>query len=124
MHPRNTQPLQRLGYLLIVALPFLFTLRTTPVSAQSAQPIEGANLKVAEFFDSPNERQVKSLLEGSRWRHQGAQTLVNEAKVETFRTNGLVELIIEAPECFYDETRKAINSPGPVHFRTGDGKFS
>lgn len=89
-----------------------------------AQALEGANLTVGEFFERPNEKQMKSLIEGARWRHQGAQTAINDVKVQTFRTNGAVELIIEAPECFYDETRKAINSPGPVHFWTADGRFS
>jgi len=89
-----------------------------------AQPVEGSNFKAAgEFFEPPNERQMKSLIESARWRHQGAQTALYDVKVQTFRTNGAVELIIEAPECFYDVSRKAINSPGPVQFRTADGRF-
>jgi lipopolysaccharide export system protein LptA len=108
----------------IVAL-FTYLLSSAYLSTQPSQPIEGTNFKiVGEFYDPPNERQMKDLIEGSRWRHQGTQTVVNDVKVQTFRTNGVVELIIDAPECFYDETRKAINSPGPVHFRTADGRFS
>ncbi len=103
---------------------FLFLLTLANVLAQPSQPIEGTNFKVAEFFDPPNERQMKHLIEGSRARHQGTQTVLNDSKVQTFRTNGAVELIIEAPESFYDETRKTISSSGPVHFRTADGRFS
>jgi len=36
--------------------------------------------------------------------------------VQTFRTNGPLSFIIEAPECFYDESRKAINSLGQSSF--------
>jgi lipopolysaccharide export system protein LptA len=88
-----------------------------------AQRVEGSNFKVVDLFDPPYERQIKSMIEGARWRHQDAQTAVNDAKVQTFRTNGTVELIIEAPEAFYDDTRKTINSSGPVQFRTADGRF-
>jgi lipopolysaccharide export system protein LptA len=89
-----------------------------------AQTVEGSNFKVGDLFDPPYERQVKSLIEGARWRHQGSQTVVYDAKVQRFRTNGAVELIIEAPECFYDENHKAVNSAGPVQFRTADGRFA
>jgi len=115
---RNTQHASRF---FITAL-FAFLLSTALVLAQ--QPIEGTNFKVAgDFFDPPNERQMKSLIEGARWRHEGSQTVVYDVKVQTFRTNAAVELIIEAPESFYDETHKAINSSGPVQFRTADGRF-
>jgi len=88
-----------------------------------AQRVEGSNFKVVDLFDPPYERQIKSMIEGARWRHQDSQTVVNDAKVQTFRTNGAVELIIEAPEAFYDDTHKAVNSAGPVQFRTADGRF-
>lgn len=89
-----------------------------------AQQVEGTNFKVADLFEPPNEGQIRSLIQGARWRHEGAQTAVYDAKVQTFTTNGAVQLIIEAPECFYDEPAKAINSAGPVKFRTADGQFT
>jgi lipopolysaccharide export system protein LptA len=95
-----------------------------PFSALAqAPPVEGTNFKVGDLFDSPNQRQIRSLIEGARWRSQGAQTVVYDAKVQKFLPNGAVELIIEAPECFYDKNLKAINSSGPVQFRTADGRF-
>src|SRR4051812_24941293 len=110
------------GVRLFAAALFLYSLSAASLRAQ---PLEGSNFKAAgDFYDPPNERQMKSLIEGARWRHQGAQTEVYDAKVQTFRTNGVVELMIDAPECFYDETHKAINSSGPVRFRTADGRFS
>ncbi len=104
----------------IVAL--LFHCAFSAVDAP-AQRVEGSNFKVVDLFDPPYERQIKSMIEGARWRHQDSQTVVNDAKVQTFRTNGAVELIIEAPEAFYDDTHKAVNSAGPVKFRTADGRF-
>jgi len=113
-------PLALTWHFLLVAAGLIFL--SFAVRAQA--PVEGTNFKVAgEFFDPPYERQMKSLIEGARWRHQGAQTEVYNVKVQRFRTNGTVEIIIEAPECFYDEHRKAIDSAGPVQFRTADGRF-
>jgi lipopolysaccharide export system protein LptA len=105
----------------IAALLFLRAFSAVDVPAQT---VEGSNFKVGDLFDPPYERQMKSLIEGARWRHQGSQTAVYDAKVQRFRTNGALELIIEAPECFYDENHKAVNSAGPVQFRTADGRFS
>src|SRR2546430_12838037 len=107
--------------ILIAAFFIFYALSAKHIRAQ--QPIEGSNFKVGELFDPPNEQQLKSLIEGARWRHQGSQTVVYDAKVQSFRTNGAVQIIIEAPESFYDETRKAVNSSGPVQFRTADGQF-
>jgi lipopolysaccharide export system protein LptA len=106
---------------LLAALSLLYALSAPRVQSQQ---VEGTNFKIADLYDAPNERQIKSLIEGARARHQGTQTTVNDVKVQTFRTNGVAELIIEAPESLYDDTYKAINSPGPVKFRTADGRFA
>jgi lipopolysaccharide export system protein LptA len=107
------------SYLIFVAL----VLYQHSCACLRAQQVEGTNFKVADLFEPPHERQIRSLIEGARWRHEGAQTAVYDAKVQTYATNGAVQLIIEAPECFYDEPGKAINSAGPVKFRTADGRF-
>jgi lipopolysaccharide export system protein LptA len=115
---RNTQDATHVTLIAALFLPLL------SVILVHSQPIEGSNFRIAELFDSPNERQMKSLIEGARMRHQGSQTVVYDVKVQRFSTNGAVEMIIEAPESFYDENRKAVNSSGPVKFRTGDGRFN
>jgi lipopolysaccharide export system protein LptA len=121
MNLRKTHPAA--GFLLIGSLLFLCAFSAINIHAQPAPPVEGSNFKVGDLFDPPYERQIRSLIEGARWRRQGSQTVVYDAKVQRFRTNGAVELIIEAPEAFYDDTHKAINSSGPVQFRTADGRF-
>src|SRR5215831_6718533 len=94
---------------LLFAALFVYSLSSAPLSSQ---PIEGSNFKAApDFFDPPNEKQMRSLIQGVRWRHEGSQTAVYDVKVQRFQTNGAVELIIEAPECFYDDTKKAVDSP-------------
>jgi lipopolysaccharide export system protein LptA len=106
----------------LMAVAFLYAVSAAHVGAQTA---EGSKFKaIGDFFDPPNERQMKDMIESARWRHQGSQSALYDVKVQTFETNGAVQLIIEAPESFYDETRKTVNSPGPVHFRTADGRFS
>src|SRR5690242_21936288 len=103
--PREGHTLPIAGYFLPLAvLTFLFLLSSGLVRGQQ---IEGAHFKVADLFEPPNERQMRSLIEGARWRHEGNQTAVYDAKVQTFTTNGGVQLIIEAPECFYDEIGRA-----------------
>jgi lipopolysaccharide export system protein LptA len=125
MESRNTQHATRNAHhasRLAIAALFIYSLSSEFVAAQTA---EGANFKaIGDFFDPPYEKQMKSLVESARWRHQGSQTVLYDVKVRRFLTNGAVELIIQAPESFYDETRKAVNSPGPAQFRTADGRFS
>jgi len=109
---------------LLIAVIFVYSISSALLPGQP-QPVEGAKFKaIGDFFEPPYDKQMKSLIEAARWRHQGSQTVVYEVKVQRFSTNGAVELIIEAPESFYDETRKEVNSPGPVQFRTADGRFN
>lgn len=119
--PREGRELPIAGCFLPLAVLTFFLLLSSGLVR--GQQVEGAHFKVADLFEPPNERQMRSLIEGARWRHEGMQTAVYDAKVQTFTTNGGVQLIIEAPECFYDEPAKAINSAGPVKFRTADGRF-
>jgi lipopolysaccharide export system protein LptA len=68
---------------------------------------------------------MKSMLECAQAKRQpDGRWLVTNAKWRTFRLNGDGELIAEAPECLYDKDQRAINSDGPLHVETADGKFS
>jgi lipopolysaccharide export system protein LptA len=120
MDPRLTYRGTRVT--LIAVLSLLYALSAIRVQSQQ---VEGSNFKaIGDFFEPPNDKQMKSLIQSARWRHQGSQTVLYDVKVQRFHTNGTVELIVEAPEGFYDETRKSVDSPGPVQFRTADGRFA
>jgi lipopolysaccharide export system protein LptA len=91
-----------------------------------AQPIEvKGGFKSADYYPPPNETQMKSLLEGTGVQPQpDGRLLVTGAKYRTFGTNNEVELSVEAPQCFYDQGQRTINSAGPMHMQIANGKFS
>lgn len=66
------------------------------------------------------------LLEGARGQHQAnGTTLIDAAKLQTFRETGESEMIVEAPQALHDPApRNTISSAGPLLVHTADGKFS
>jgi len=93
--------------------------------AQAQKLIEGKSLKFPDYYPSPHQSQLKSLLEGGRVQPQpGEIYLVTEAKVQTFREDGSPEMIITAPQCVYDSKSRIISSEGPLHAKTADEAFS
>jgi lipopolysaccharide export system protein LptA len=83
------------------------------------------NFRVSpEFYKPPNERQMKFLLEGATGRAiANGRYLVTNAKLQNFRQDGKVEMVVEAPECFYSEKSRLIDSPGTLQVHTADGAF-
>jgi len=98
-------------------------------SVTHGQPTAGTegilNFKAPlENHPSPNEAQVKTLLEGDKARLQtGGFILVSSAKVKTFSTNGTLELVALAPECLLDSEARSVASTGRLQVQTADGKF-
>lgn len=78
-----------------------------------------------EYFAPPFHHQMKSLIQGAE-----AQPLPNrqfrlvELKLTMFQTNGEPEMIVEAPECVYDEKTHMADSAGSLSVRVPDGAFS
>jgi lipopolysaccharide export system protein LptA len=91
-----------------------------------AQPVfEAEGFQAAGHYDPPNETQVKWLLKGARARPlTNDLTLLTQAELETFRTNGLSELRVRAPQCIYDRGAQTAHSAGPMEAESADGKFS
>lgn len=94
--------------------------------AGRAQPIQvKGGFKSTEYYDPPNETQMKSMLEGA-----GAEPLpegriqVTKAIYWRFLTNGEVQLSVQAPQCIYDKGQRAISSSGPLRMQIANGKFS
>ena len=82
--------------------------------------------KFAEYYDAPNETQMKSLLECSKAVPQPGGRLfrIADAKLQTFRVTGQGELVVEAPDCLYDSSDRSISSAGLLHLRTADVRFN
>jgi hypothetical protein len=77
-----------------------------------------------EYFDPPNQTQVKSRLTGTEMKPLTSVLLyIKQPKLELFTTNGTPQAVIEAPECDYDAEHKTVNSAAHLQMRTGDGKL-
>ncbi len=101
----------------------LVLLLVQPGWAQTGFEAEG--FQVADHFDPPNETVMKSLLKGARARPLSNDlTLLIQAELEMFQTNGQRQLLVRAPQCFYDRARASANSAGPMSAETADGKFT
>jgi lipopolysaccharide export system protein LptA len=77
-----------------------------------------------EFYPPPNGRQMKFLLEGETARPvSDGRYIVTKAKLQNFRQDGKLEMLVETPECYYTEKARSIDSPGALKVQTGEGGF-
>ncbi|EEF58934.1 LptA/OstA family protein [Pedosphaera parvula] len=90
----------------------------------SAQRLVARDLKYPEHYDAPNKGQMRSLTTFKEAVPQSGGLLLGTGmKIESFRTNGEPETIIEAPDCTFNTITKSAYSPGPIQIRTADGKM-
>ena len=93
------------------------------VRGQRIEGVQGG-FRLAEPYGPPHQNQMKFLLAGAEARAQGSSAfLITQMKLQTFRTNGEPEIVIEAPECVYDSAKRLASSPGRLRVETGDGRF-
>ncbi len=108
-------------------LPILGALLATGVLAGAGPAQNGVtgragNFSSAEYFAPPHPLQMKSRLSGAEARPvSGGLLVIQELKLETFNTNGLVEVIVTAPDCVYDTQAGVARSAGHLRLETGDG---
>jgi len=95
------------------------------LDAAAQRVIEMRGFKYAEYYDAPEETRIKTRLQGGKAQPQpGGFVLVTTARLETFRKDGLPELVVETPECTHSSTGRVIYSSGPLLVKTADGGFS
>lgn len=87
-------------------------------------PVKNASdFSSVEYYDPPNQMQIKSRLGGAEAIPQpDGQVLVRQLQLETFGTNGEPQYVVEAPECLYDQLKNTANSPGSLVVRQADGQ--
>ena len=74
-----------------------------------------------QYFDPPNELQVRSFLEGSEAEPgPNGVVLIREAKLLTYHEDGSKEMVVTAPECTYDSRQYIVSSAGPLMVRKLD----
>jgi hypothetical protein len=67
-------------------------------SAQESVSSRVKDFTWPEFYDPPHQNQVKSLLAGTEAQPQpDGKFLIKELKLETYRENGELEVIVKAP---------------------------
>ena len=83
-----------------------------------------SNFTSTEYYEPPNQKQIKSVLSGTEALPQpGGLLVIKQLKLEMFSPAGKLEWVVIAPECIYDTLKGEANSPGHLEVRTGDGKF-
>ena len=114
----------RAGFL-FVALNLLL-LEPASLAQQGVEVRGGFKFGPGGYYPPPHEKQLKSLLTGARAQPQtNGMYLITEAKFETFLENGQREMLVESPQCFYNErSDQTVHSEGPLSIKAADGKFS
>ncbi len=95
---------------------------TAAVAAPSATGGSGKDFKLPEY---DAQGRMKSQVAGKSVKQlPNNQMLITTLYLETYRDDGKVEMIVEAPECLYDTQRRTASSAGQMKARQADGKFT
>src|SRR3954467_8415298 len=80
--------------------------------------------RVPQFFESPHETKMKSLLEGAEAEPQpGGLIRIANFRLQTFNEQGENTMTVRSPHCIFDSTKQTVSSDGPLEVRTTDGKL-
>jgi hypothetical protein len=89
-----------------------------------AQEGRATDFTITEYYESPNQQRVKSILSGAEVVHRpGQPDVIKQFKLLTFNLEGQTNLVVTGPECFYDEKACTASSAGPLQVQNGDGTF-
>jgi hypothetical protein len=130
----RTASLNRVPLRLLIALALLgvrvenlFAQETNAPAAETVATPSFGRVKdfyVPDYYESPNQNQMKSLLRGDEAEPQpNGRVLIRELRVETYRLDGTTDLTVRAPECLYDASAQVASSAGRFEARSGDGKL-
>ncbi|MFO1511461.1 MAG: hypothetical protein U1F83_00865 [Verrucomicrobiota bacterium] len=82
------------------------------------------NFSASYPFPPPNYKQMCYVVTGAEGRPQpDGKILLTRVKLQTFRVNGDSEMIVEAPECIFDDKARTAGSAGKLFLQSGDGKL-
>lgn len=98
--------------------------QAVPERTNDSNALEVTDLRLPEYYPPPNQVQMKSLLEAAKALPQSNNvSLLIRVKMQTFRTNGLAQWLVQTPRCFHDSDGHAASSTEPLHVQTADGKI-
>ena len=120
--------LKKLLALLCAIATALAIARLGTVARAQLTGMEAYDFKVQlENYPPPNEMQIKSLLEGDKAQSwSNGLILITAAKLSSFSSNGLVEMIAESPSCVFDSApgKRTISSTNHLRIRSADERFT
>jgi hypothetical protein len=104
----------------------VFCLGGALVRAQPALFGKVTSFKVPEYYEAPNQKQLKSLLSGAvaePYAGGDMQVKITNLRVDTFREDGTTESIVQAPECIFRYKSRQAWSTNRIEARTSDGRM-
>ncbi len=89
-----------------------------------AQPVsfgKGSNVTYRDYYDAPNQSQVRAVVRGSEAVPEGrGRVRLKNLHIESFRENGDLEAVVDAPDCVYDHALRTASSAGPLKAQSAD----
>jgi hypothetical protein len=80
------------------------------------------NFFVPDYYDPPNQNQMKSLLRGAEAEPQpNGCVLIHELQLETYGIDGRLQMSVHAPVCSYNSATQSASSSSHIEARSGDG---
>jgi hypothetical protein len=93
------------------------------IRAQQTMAGHASGFSSASYNKAPNQRLMKQRLSGAEAQPlAGGLLAIKQLKLEMFNTNGVLQVVIKAPECVYDTSKGVASSPGHLQVETADGK--
>jgi len=93
--------------------------------AQSNVVSHANDFTSVEYYPAPNQQQMKSRLSGAEAQPlPGGLLAIKQLKLEMFKPDGQMEIVVIAPECVYNQLDGTASSPGRLEVRTGDDRIS
>ena len=92
--------------------------------AQQIPPAHATSFSSDMYYEAPNDDKVKMRLSGTESLPlPGGYLDVKNMTVETYGTNGTVQIRAESPQCTLRYADGVADSPGHLEMRSGDGKI-
>ena len=114
--------IKRAQLVLIAAVILFFA--ATKDRAQTAPAGHASDFTSVQYFDPPDQRQLKTRMSGASAQPlAGGLLVIKQLKLEDFGVDGKTEYIADAPDCVYDTLNGTANSAGQLQVQSGDGKI-
>jgi hypothetical protein len=94
-------------------------------SAQQVTGMEASSFRVQlETYPPPHQTQLKTSLEGSKAEPQpGGKVILSQPKLNSFSTNGLLEMQARSSSCVFDTLLRSVSSTNILQVEMASGRF-